>query len=90
MTRNFLDHLGDHIEFKEKVPFSGNVVFASRNNFKQVELSRRDDLISLCYLLNFFMTGKVRWNTLEKCKDQDKLFRHIKINKLKMAPKDLC
>jgi hypothetical protein len=42
----------------EKV-FKGNVVFASKNLFNLNTPSRRDDLISLCYLMLYMMDGDI-------------------------------
>ena len=52
---------GKHIKKKKVKYFSGNVLFSSKNAFRHLELSRRDDLISLCYLLIFFMKGSAKW-----------------------------
>ena len=43
---------------KEKKKFQGNFAFSSKNAFREISLSRRDDLISLAYLLCYFYTGK--------------------------------
>ena len=52
---------GVHIKRKKVKFFSGNVLFSSKNAFRGLELSRRDDLISLCYLLVFFLKGSAKW-----------------------------
>lgn len=52
------DSSEEHICKERNVKFRGNVAFSSRNAFKHVTLSRRDDLISLCYNLVFFFYGK--------------------------------
>lgn len=62
VARLFKDRFGEHIEFKQKVAFSGNFMFASKNSFLQVQLSRRDDLLSLLYLFTYFVTGKTMWS----------------------------
>ena len=46
-----------HIK-KERKHFQGNFAFSSKNAFREITLSRRDDLISLAYLLVYFSTGK--------------------------------
>jgi serine/threonine protein kinase len=61
VSRPFLDDAGDHLPLKEGVPFSGNLMFQSHNAFKRVTLSRRDDLISLCYLMTFLFNGGFDW-----------------------------
>jgi len=49
------------VEPKNDIPFSGNLLFASRNAFLLKQQSRRDDLISLAYLLTFFIRGDLDW-----------------------------
>ena len=44
-----------HVRKERNIEFRGNKAFSSRNAFKQVTLSRRDDLISLCYNLVYFL-----------------------------------
>ena len=43
---------------KQRKKFQGNFAFSSKNAFREITLSRRDDLISLSYLLCYFYTGK--------------------------------
>lgn len=59
ISKSYLDDNFDHVSFKEKVPFVGNYLFASKNAFLEVEQSRRDDLISLCYLLTVLLNGEI-------------------------------
>lgn len=42
----------------EKI-FEGNLVFASKNTLKMISTSRRDDLMSLCYLMLYLVDGKL-------------------------------
>lgn len=51
-----------HIEEKKVDMFYGNTIFASVNAFRGKQQSRRDDLISLAYLLSYLMNkGKLPW-----------------------------
>ena len=52
---------GKHVKFKKGVPFRGNLIFASKHCLMRYSLSRRDDIISLCYLLAFFLQTKFKW-----------------------------
>jgi hypothetical protein len=56
---------------------------------RYLEQSRRDDLISLAYLLCFFMQGKVSWFDSSKIKEKE-FFKKIKRLKRKHTPADLC
>lgn len=40
----------------------GNLLFASKNAFLRYEQSRRDDLISMTYLMAFLISGRVSWH----------------------------
>ena len=52
---------GEHVQMKGRVKFRGNVIFASINNFLHQQISRRDDIISFCYVLGFLMNSKIHW-----------------------------
>ena len=45
----------------ENVSFKGNVVFSSKNAFKRITLSRRDDIIALVYLLDYLIDTNLTW-----------------------------
>lgn len=82
--------------------FNGNILFASKNAFKYkgkfallkktllyLDQSRRDDLISLCYLLVFFLNGKLDW--LGDLMDSDpNYFEKVGLIKMKLDPEGLC
>ena len=61
ISKPFLDHKGVHIKKRSNVPFTGNILFASKNLFVNREQSRRDDLISLVYLVLYFLNGGMSW-----------------------------
>jgi serine/threonine protein kinase len=48
---------GGHFDQQELQVFRGNMIFASPTQFDFKTTSRRDDLISLCYLLVFLFKG---------------------------------
>lgn len=86
----FLDKHGKHIKEEEVDVFRGNMVFASVNMFDFKTPSRRDDLMSLCYLLIYLLnSGNVPFvvdNNLSK----NEVFLHIMNIKLNMPPEELC
>lgn len=60
------------------------------NNHLGIELSRRDDLISFCYLLIFFLKGTLPWDTLATTNnDLDNIHIHEEI-KYNLLPDLLC
>ena len=50
---------GEHIEYKTPDKFKGSMLFASKNAFDFSLMSRRDDLIALCYVLIFLIDEKM-------------------------------
>ena len=59
---NFVvDQNGDHIKFGKDSNLIGTVRFASPNSHEGYELSRRDDLIALGYLIHFVYNGSLPW-----------------------------
>ena len=56
-TRNVVKSTGKHIEKSRLDTFRGNMIFASINQLNFFSTSRRDDLISLVYLLIYFLRG---------------------------------
>ena len=89
ISKCWQDTYGGHIKQQKGVPFSGNLLFASQNAFKQMSQSRRDDLISLAYLLSFLVVGDITW--LSNFKPQDpNFFTKIMRIKMNMKPDQLC
>jgi hypothetical protein len=67
-------------------------IFASRpsmNNHMEFELSRRDDLEAIAYMLIYFIKGKLPWM---ECSGQDNKEKNAQIyqSKLKHPPKVIC
>ena len=50
-----LEHVKNVVSEVPYLSFKGNVLFASKNALKGMTISRRDDVISLVYLLVFLM-----------------------------------
>ena len=61
LSNFFLDVEGNHIAMSTDSPFIGTAAFASLNSHKGLELSRRDDLISLGYLIYYVYSGSLPW-----------------------------
>jgi len=72
----------DHKEIKKTNNIIGSYNYASIMSHKRVELSRRDDLESLCYLLIYLCTGSLPWNDIEN-ENEIVLLKYEIINKNK-------
>jgi serine/threonine protein kinase len=70
--------IGDkHIKNKKNHGLIGSKNYASLNSQEFNELSRRDDLESVCYMLIYFISGNLPWNSLSNDNDIIKLKREI-------------
>lgn len=56
---------GEHIKIKQISNMIGSKNYASINSHNKLELSRRDDLESLSYMLIYFYSGSLPWNDME-------------------------
>ena len=64
------DRTGNHIQFCITKKMNGTARYASTNSLRGVEISRRDDLESLAYMIIYFLMKKLPWqgvkaNTLQ-------------------------
>ena len=95
----YINEDGNHIEASKERFFQGNLIFASKYCFNLITHSRRDDLISLSYLLLYLIDGDLAFLTKEGSSQNDNVdekqfnkaeFQRIKQLKNKMTPKMLC
>ena len=66
-----------HIEEKEVNNLIGSQMYASINAHNFIELSRRDDLESLGYMLAYFYLGNLPWQNIEENEKIKKLKENI-------------
>ena len=62
LAESYLTEEGNHIPVEFDVDWEGTSKYLSLNCHLEVKPSRRDDLESLCYLLIFFLKGKLPWD----------------------------
>jgi casein kinase 1 epsilon len=55
---------GEHNKIKRTSKMIGSMNYASISSHKCYDLSRRDDLESICYMLIYFYMGSLPWNTV--------------------------
>jgi serine/threonine protein kinase len=75
-----------HIPFRDGLPLIGTARYASVNALIGVELSRRDDIESLAYILIYLMRGSLPWQGTKGEKRQ----ANVRKKKLTMNPEVLC
>jgi serine/threonine protein kinase len=74
-------HENKHIEMKKTSSLIGSKTYASINAHNFIELSRRDDLESLGYLLLYFYLGTLKWkdiSDLNNSQDVNKVIKKMK------------
>lgn len=80
LSKSYLDEKGDHISMVEKKGLVGTARYASINAHKGLELSRRDDLESLIYVLVYLSQGILPWQNIA---GDTKDFKYLNILKVK-------
>jgi len=82
LAKKYRDDTGRHISFKKGGKMVGTARYASINSHQGYQLSRRDDLISLGYILIYFLKGKLPW---QKVKGTTKHEKYDNIASLKQT-----
>eukprot|EP01015_Nassula_variabilis_P006331 TRINITY_DN14816_c0_g1_i2.p1 TRINITY_DN14816_c0_g1~~TRINITY_DN14816_c0_g1_i2.p1 ORF type:complete len:285 (+),score=13.16 TRINITY_DN14816_c0_g1_i2:204-1058(+) len=75
---------GKHVPYRKNKRFTGTVRYASKNAHGGIQLSRRDDLESIGYMMVYFLKGKLPWQHYES---QDKKQQFQKIGEEKWSTK---
>lgn len=87
IARPYIDFEKRHVE-QVNQGFKGNLFFSSQNALNCLTTSRRDDMISLAYLMAYFFNGSMKWALVL---DTDKpLYKQIKKLKDEMTAEKLC
>ena len=90
VSRKYRNVDGQHVQFQLDLPFTGNVIFASVNSFLNHELSRRDDLESLMYMLAYLGQGQLPWLGLMKDNCLSVQTSMVKEQKMRLKGEELC
>lgn len=91
LAKKYRDKLVRHIPLrqKESCELTGTARYASLNAHKGMELSRRDDLESIGFVLLYFLKGSLPWQGLQARSDQER-FKLITEKKLSFSVERLC
>mmetsp|Transcript_8771 Transcript_8771/g.24355 ORF Transcript_8771/g.24355 Transcript_8771/m.24355 type:complete len:347 (-) Transcript_8771:155-1195(-) len=87
LSKRYFD--GEHVEYRTKLSLTGTSRYASINNHKGVEQSRRDDLEAIGHMLFYFIRGSLPWSGLA-AKTQEEKYRKICETKEAFSLDDLC
>ena len=87
LAKRFKDNkTNQHIPYREGRPFNGTARYASINAHLGLEQSRRDDLMSIGYILVYFLKGILPWQGI---KGKDKINKLIQ-KKIQISNDVLC
>lgn len=78
----------EHIPFRSGHHMTGTARYASINSLLGVELSRRDDMEALGYVLMYFLRGSLPWQGMSGPREQR--YEILAEKKQSTTPKDLC
>ncbi|KAI0560557.1 casein kinase I isoform delta [Gracilaria domingensis] len=80
---------GKHISKGPSRYFNGTIVFASQRTHRYKQVSRRDDMESLAYLLVYLATGTLPWYFLSRSNSESEI-REMGDMKRRMPTEDIC
>jgi casein kinase I family protein HRR25 len=69
LCKKYIDNDNKHIEMKSGKTIIGTPNFVSVNVHNGIEPSRRDDLISVAYIILYLINGGLPWQTKREIKD---------------------
>ena len=81
LAKRYVDHSGVHLSEEQPSSFEGDLVFSSHHGQNLRSLSRRDDLISLCYLLIYSLEGNLPWLETDEAFSSIDEFHEVKMMK---------
>ena len=80
---------GKHKKFGFTGKLTGTTKYSSANTIRGVEQSRKDDLISVAYMIIFFMKGNLPWQDIDS-EDEVNKFTKIYLMKKNTKESELC
>lgn len=89
LCKGFIEEKGGHIEMKKGKPWTGTRRYISINNHESNEISRRDDLEAMIYMIVFLNKGQLPWQGVQGNNDFE-IYKRIGEMKKEINPADLC
>ena len=80
---------GKHVNFSISKRITGTANYSSLNSLRGYQVSRRDDLESIAYILIYLMKGSLPWENIQTKKKSEKYNLIFKF-KLLISPETLC
>lgn len=89
LSKRYKNAENQHMKLNTGKKLVGTARYASINNHKGLESSRRDDLESFAYLLIYFLKGQLPWQSVGG-KNRDENYEIIKQRKINTTVENLC
>jgi casein kinase 1 len=89
LCKRVVDPKGNHIEQRDNKYLVGTPQYAAHRAHTGLELTRRDDIESLVYVLVFLFTGTLPWHSVREPKD-DPYHKAMGDAKHSVSPLELC
>jgi serine/threonine protein kinase len=88
LAKKFMEH-DKHIDYSEGLNLTGTARYASINNHRGCEQSRRDDLEAILYVLIYFLQGSLPWQGIQAGTKGER-YELIKRKKISYPVEELC
>jgi serine/threonine protein kinase len=90
LSRRYINEKNkNHISLKNERGILGTLRYISMNCHEGLEVSRRDDLESLFYIIIYFFTGNLPWIGI-RCKNKEEKYKKVYEKKKKSVPNEIC
>lgn len=90
LSESYLNKEGNHVKFTNEAGVAGTPYYLSVYGHLKLQPSRRDDLISLGYMLLHMHLGRLPWYDFKKTTIEEDKMQVICQKKATSSPKELC
>jgi len=88
LSKVYRDSNGTHIPYRDNKSFVGTTTYASISAHNGIEISRKDDLESLIYVLVFLYKGNLPWKSLNVSESEKN--KKVGEMKMKLSSEEIC